>query len=558
MSAFSRQSALLISLFMLSLLSGCNTDFNFCIVDCKRVVSTSYGDVQGKSNSVVATWYDIPYAAAPEDDNRWRAPQPPAPWQGVLETKYRLRGCQQWAVPTALLDRFTDEDCLTVNVWAPDKPGDHPVMVWFFGGGLLLGSANEPQYMGHKLAKSQDVVVVTVNYRLGPMGFLSLPGLTQEQGQSGNYGFLDQVAALQWVNDEIAAFGGDPDRITLFGESAGGLSVCMHLASPLSRELFDNAIVASGPCGEWMTLNQADADARGLAFAASMGCDQTDAADQLACMRGLSGAQLKDKMKIQTNELFRVDGEDWPFFPYITQDNLFVTDTFENMIAANDALIDSGSLTPQSVILGTVKDEGSLFEALRDHPSAANYSSYLTQRYSELDASDITDVANLYPVQDFFNVGHAVSQIAGDRSIVCPTVKTANTLADAGYPTYHYEFAEYSESVLRKITLAQQGTNPPPLGVFHSGEIGFLFGVLGPTSQLDTDAQKAVSASIQGYMGALAHSGNPNHSDGVAWPQYDNANKAYLVWADGFNTANALRESYCNYWITEDFFEDSL
>ncbi len=540
------------------LLSSYASSFDFCFWDCDRIVETSYGKVKGRSNSLTNAWYRIPYAAAPTGENRWQPPKPVKPWDGTKSASFSLSGCEQWASPTGVFSPFTSENCLDLSIWAPDKPGKYPVMVWIFGGGFLLGSGNELSYKGTTLSQNEDVVVVTLNHRLGPLGFLSLPGLTAEQGQSGNYGFLDQVAALKWVNNEIEGFGGDPENITVFGESAGGASVCMLMASPLSRHLFQNSIISSGPCGEWLTMKQEEADQKGAEFAGMMGCDQQDAAEQLACMRKLSPKEMRKKIDAPFNELFLVDGTQWKFFPYFTKDDHFINANFEDMISANKALIEQGALTPQNVIIGTVKDEGSLFEALKDHPEEADYKDYMTERFTEMKPEDIDNVLNLYPIDQYINVGHAMATISGDRNIVCAMVKTSKNLYAAGYPVFQYQFTEYSDSILRMITKFQLGTNPPPLGVFHSGEIGFLFGSSAPTSSLKTDEQKAVSMSIQDYMGTLARTGNPNHASAPNWPAYNDTDENYLTWGQDFTIGSDLRGHYCDYWIAEDFFADNF
>jgi para-nitrobenzyl esterase len=529
---------------------------DFCWWDCNRIVETSYGKVKGKNHGSTNRWYAIPYGADASGNNRWKPPQPVKPWSGTRNASSSMTGCEQWASPTGVF--FSDEDCLNLTVYAPDKEGSFPVMFWIFGGGFLLGSGNESSYKGDDLVKNEDVVVVTINHRLGPLGFLSHKGLTNEQGRSGNYGFLDQVAALEWVKNEIAAFGGDPDNITVFGESAGGASVCMLMASPLSRHLFQKGIVSSGPCGEWETLTQEEADEKGKQFAIAMGCEQEVPAEQLACLRKMTPKEMRKKIDASFNELFKVDGTQWKYFPNFTKDDYFIDANFEDMIANNKNLIEQGKLTPQVVIQGTVKDEGSLFEALKDHPDNSEYEPFLRNRLSYMTEEDIQWVLKSYPIEQFDNVGHAMSVIMADQSIVCPGVKTAVSLTDAGYPVYQYQFTQYSDSILRLITKFQLGENPPPLGVFHSGEIGFLFGHSAPTGRPKTDDQKFVSNKMQQYMGSLAHTANPNKVGLSHWPIYTKEDKTYLIWGEDFSTEQNLRGDFCPWWIEKDFFGDNF
>src|ERR1700733_5591640 len=216
-----------------------------------KPVQTQSGLVQGATEDGIAVYKGIPFAAPPLGDLRWRAPQQPAAWTGVRGATKFAPACTQVPVvnPTFGMDAITtNEDCLYLNVWTPAKsPNDRlAVMVWIYGGGFTLGSTSMATYNGANLAK-KGVLFVSVAYRLGAFGFMAHPQLTAEQGgHSGNYGLLDQIAGLQWVKRNIAAFGGDPSRVTIFGESAGGISVSMLSASPLAKGLFHGAISESG------------------------------------------------------------------------------------------------------------------------------------------------------------------------------------------------------------------------------------------------------------------------------------------------------------------------
>jgi para-nitrobenzyl esterase len=216
-----------------------------------KPVRTQSGLVQGTMQDGIAVYKGIPFAAPPLGDLRWKAPQPLAAWTGVRNADKFAPACMQIPIvmPALGLDPVTvDEDCLYLNVWTPAKsPKDHlAVMVWIYGGGFTIGSTSLAQYGGENLAK-KGVVFVSVAYRLGALGFMAHPELSAEQGgHSGNYGLMDQIAGLEWVKRNIAAFGGDPHRVTIFGESAGGISVSMLAASPLAKGLFQGAISESG------------------------------------------------------------------------------------------------------------------------------------------------------------------------------------------------------------------------------------------------------------------------------------------------------------------------
>ncbi len=207
----------------------------------RQAVRTQAGLVQGTTEGDVTVYKGIPFAAPPVGDLRWRAPQPPAAWKDVRDADKFAPACMQVPIvmPALGLDALpVSEDCLYLNVWTPAKsPKDHlAVMVWIYGGGFTIGGTSLKQYDGENLAK-KGVVLVSIAYRLGPFGFLATPELSAEQdGHSGNYGLLDQIAGLEWVKRNIAAFGGDPNRVTIFGESAGGIAVSMLAASPLARD----------------------------------------------------------------------------------------------------------------------------------------------------------------------------------------------------------------------------------------------------------------------------------------------------------------------------------
>ena len=253
------------------------------------VIQLDSGPISGKVEDGVRIFSGIPYAAPPVGELRWKPPQPIASWKQVRNSTVFGPSCPQ---PTQQDAGKFSEDCLYLNVWTTAKsPAERlPVMVWIHGGAFNIGSGSQPEYDGRNLA-GKGVVVVTINYRLGPLGFLVHPLLSKESAQdtSGNYGLLDQIAALKWVQRNIAAFGGDPDRVTIFGESAGSKSVTLLMISPLSAGLFQRAIAESGgPMigSEYLNPaydgNMAKASKRGQELASKLGCGNTE--DVLAAM----------------------------------------------------------------------------------------------------------------------------------------------------------------------------------------------------------------------------------------------------------------------------------
>jgi len=282
-----------------------------CMQATTTDVMTNYGPVRGLTDGVVNTFTGIPFAAPPIGEKRWLPPQELAKWQKPKPAFLPKPGCIQMSTPNGVFGQ--SEDCLYLNIWAPASPGPHPVMVWIHGGGFVLGSGGEMVYIGDQLARQKDVIIVTLSYRLGFLGHMSLPELSADSayGASGNQAMLDQLAALKWVKNEIAHFGGDANNITLFGQSAGGLSVCQHLASPLSEGLFHKAIIQSGPCGSWKLKSLEVAENMGIEFANQVGCNDPDT--RLDCLRSLPAPLMRQRLGISNFEIFSVAIDDWKY-----------------------------------------------------------------------------------------------------------------------------------------------------------------------------------------------------------------------------------------------------
>jgi para-nitrobenzyl esterase len=262
-----------------------------------KVVAVDSGKLRGSEVEGVSSWKGIPFAAPPTGTNRWRAPQAPAAWQGVRDATQYANDCMQVPFPSdaAPLGTTPAEDCLYANVWRPTRGAKKlPVIFWIYGGGFVNGGASPPTYSGANLAK-QGVLVFSANYRVGRFGTFAHPQLTKEnadQGRLGNYGYMDQLAALNWVHKNVAAFGGDPGNVTVVGESAGGMSVLTLVTSPLAQGLFHKAVVMSG--GNGIAMGGADLAAIekvGVEFAAAKGIAADDPA-ALAKLRALSADEI--------------------------------------------------------------------------------------------------------------------------------------------------------------------------------------------------------------------------------------------------------------------------
>src|SRR6185503_8732365 len=365
------------------------------------------GDVQGTVNEQTRQFLGIPFAAPPVGALRWRPPQPPAPWPNVLQANAFAGACAQ--LGSIQGPASENEDCLYLNVWTPEpaprKP--LPVMVWFHGGGYQQGSAGDPVpfpgvpglfYDARVLAQERGVVVVTINYRLNVFGYFAHAALAGEDSAhpyAGNQGLLDQLAALQWVRANIAAFGGNPKRVTIFGESAGSQDTCLHVASPGSKKLFHRAISESGGC----TTRQptaSEAAATAATFATSAGCGA--ASDQLACLRAQPASALLAILQQSGTPGGIVPNFD--FGPVV--DGGFMPDQPRT-------LYDTGRYAKVPYILGSNTDEGTLFLLSTQVPTEAAYMAQLQARYG----TRAGEVAAVYPASSFASPKDALARAFG-------------------------------------------------------------------------------------------------------------------------------------------------
>ena len=398
------------------------------------LVLTDKGPVRGVAGPGVRRFLGIPYAAPPVGERRWRSPVPPEAWTEVRDATEPAAFCPQ-VVPFLNVSAGS-EDCLVVNVVTPDPPPPTPapVMVWIHGGAFntndgrqLIGGTE-----GGVIASTSGAVVVTLNYRLGQLGFLAHPALSAEDPGhpgSGNFGIEDQIAALQWVQRNIAAFGGDPNDVTIFGESAGGWSVCILLASPAAGGLFQRAIVESGLCTQPLS-DLTEAERQGQRFAELLGC--SDAPDVLACMRAAPADQVIATLPSDPNVVFG-KGEYGTWFPVV--DGNVIPQPLEDLFRA-------GEFNRVPVLIGSNRDEGTLFVAQafdeQGAPLAADqYRDALAYFVPDPAAADA--VAARYPLEAYPVPGAALAAAFGDGFLACPTIDTASLLAPY-VPTYLYQF----------------------------------------------------------------------------------------------------------------------
>jgi para-nitrobenzyl esterase len=465
------------------------------------VVEVDGGQVFGATDNGVHVFKGIPFAAAPIGGLRWKPPQPVVPWQGVREAKTFSAECMQTPYPeTSAYFRpamALSEDCLYLNVWSAAAPGDkRPVMVWIHGGAWTRGSGSIPVYEGLALAK-KGVVVVTTNYRLGVFGFLAHPELTAESPQhaSGNYAILDHVAALKWVQKNIASFGGDPSDVTIFGESAGSWSVNTVQATPLAKGLFHRAIGESG--GQFTsTTTLAAAEQAGLALAKAAG------ADSLNALRAVSADTL---LAIQS------------FRSGITVDGYVLPDTVRQLFAEkkqNNVPVLVGSNKNEWTTLGNVAQFPKTMEAYR-------------QRVERQFGAAVNEYDAAYPVKSDADIAEALLGVGRDTTFTLEMRTWARMVGAAGKPAYLYQF-----------TRVPPGPDPAR-GAYHAAEIQYVFNNVG-SRPWATDIDRRLANEMSSYWVNFATAGDPNGAGLPKWTRYDAASEPYLELGDTIQTKNHL------------------
>jgi para-nitrobenzyl esterase len=461
------------------------------------VVRVDTGRVKGVVNNGVAAFKGIPFAAPPVGALRWKAPLPAPDWKGVREAVEFGPRCMQASIYNDMVfrDKGPSEDCLYLNVWTPAASAKArlPVMVWVYGGGFAAGAASEPRQDGENLAR-KGVVVVSMNYRLNVFGFFAHAELAKESGHdsAGNYGLLDQVAALAWVHKNIAGFGGDPAQVTIFGESAGSFSVSALMASPLAQGLFQRAIGESGAFfGTVLNLKplpqSEEADAK---FAESIG------AHSLADLRAKPAAELL-AAAAKEHEI--------RFAPNI--DGYFLPQSVREIYAG-------GKQSHVPLLAGWNHDEGgygSIFG--KDAPTAANFVAYAHKHFG--DRAD--EFLKLYPADSDQQAKRSAQDLAGDQFIAFSTWKWLEMQGATGNSTlYRYEFDDAPPAPAN----AETGADAAPRGAYHSAEIEFVFGALASHDLPWRPGDKALSDLMSTYWANFAKSGDPNGTGLPGWPAY--------------------------------------
>ncbi|GAA1373025.1 carboxylesterase/lipase family protein [Streptomyces beijiangensis] len=473
--------------------------------DSSTLVRTQDGWVRGQSTSEGRQFLGIPYAQPPVGALRWAQPRPAKSWQGVRKaTDFSNRCVQSASWDPGYQDPTYTEDCLDLNIYAPEGIGSKPVMVWLHGGGLTAGAGSD--IVPDAFARQTGTVVVSVNYRLGAMGFLAAAGLDKEasDGVSGNYGMLDQQLALRWVRANIGRFGGDAGRVTVAGESAGGRSVCTQLASPTARGLFRAGIIESGAYGDCAARTRTTAAAAGAAFAAKLGCGS--AGDTVACLRGKSAQEV----------LAAQSGFDW---------GPVAGGTFLPQQPAE--AVASGRAANVPVLNGANQDEGRLFaygsyDGQGRPLTAAAYPGALTAAFGpETGAKALAR----YPLAAYPSPTLAYAAAVGDQLMACPALRLDRNLAGrergrgrgqgrGGAPVYAYEFADRTSPPFASIREAGKTFD---FGATHVNEVQYLFKHFGLPTPLNAE-QGALARQMVQYWGSFLHGSAPRAAGQPAMP----------------------------------------
>jgi para-nitrobenzyl esterase len=493
-------------------------------VDSELRVEVETGWLEGRRQDEAIAFLGVPYAAPPVEDLRWRPPQAPKSWSGVQLATAMSGECVQ-PVDSGSRDTKGTEDCLYLNAWTPDPAGRAPVMVFLHGGGNFRGSTSEPLgdatavdsdaplYDGARLAGRGGVVVVTLNYRLGALGFLSSPDLDAELGRtSGNFGLLDQIAALQWVQRNIPAFGGDPDRVLLFGQSGGGRDVNLLLTSSLTEGLFSAVAIHSAPLGAAQAQPLRE---RAQALAAEVGC--ADALDRLACLRAVDAHRLVGAEASRPLGLASA-----AFLPIV--DGTVVEDQPRNRVAA-------GLVQDVPILLGTTAAEYSHRWA---EVTPATYAGWVRAFVSP---RQVQPALEHYRLDRFATAHEAFVTLMSDRNVTCPHRSYARAIARAGYDGWLYRFDQTLPAEARL-----------GFGPYHTSDLVYLFQHLDDPQLEGTDEDRSTQEAMMQLWTAFAATGQPALADGPEWAPFDVATEPSLRIGPQPRPESFLKQEDCDFW----------
>ena len=483
------------------------------------IVETHYGKVQGSQQGSISVWKGIPFAQPPTGERRFRAPQPPESWTGVRETtKFSPIAPQVAEMGAAMVgpmgaDRVMklppiSEDCLYLNIWSPGADHERrPVMVYIHGGAFTLGSASDPWYDGTSFAANHNTVVVSLNYRLGILGFVYLKDLAvkdlagADASYTGNCGLLDQIAALRWVRENIAAFGGDPDNVTVMGESAGAMSIAALLGMPAAQGLFQRAILQSGAAGEMATRPQATQVAQALLTKLGLESSQLSA---------LADVPIETLLKVQP-ELQRESGGGLVYRPMIDDDTLPQHPL---------VMMAQGLSANVAILVGTNRDEWRLFAMMSGGVQVDE------ERLQQIFGDEAQQVLAMYTeARADKSPEMAWIDIMSDLVFRMPAIRLADEQVQQGAPVWMYRF-DWESPAFGGV-----------LGAAHAMDIPFVFNTLDVgLSRIftgDSPNRQALAALMHASWAAFIRSGNPAIASLPTWPRYDLERRATMI----FNNA---------------------
>ncbi|XP_053316772.1 cholinesterase [Spea bombifrons] len=523
--------------------------------DDEPFVSTNSGKVRGIEipvfSGIITAFLGIPYAEPPVGALRFKKPEPHKPWSEVWNASQYGNSCYQYVDQTfpgfpgaEMWNPNTElsEDCLYLNIWIPTpKPKKASVMVWIYGGGFETGTSSLDVYDGKFLARTERVIVISINYRVGALGFLAFPGNPEAPG---NVGLFDQRLALQWIHENIAAFGGNPKSITLFGESAGGASVSYHMLSPKSHPFFTRAIMQSGTANApWAVISKTEAQNRALTLANLLSCSFRNETEIIACLRSKTPQEIVEKAlsTLPHRSLIEIN-----FLPAVDGD--FLIDTPE-------VLLELGQLKKTTEILtGVNKDEGSYFLVYnlpgfsKDHESFINRTQF--QENVKLAFRKATELAvdsilfHYTNWEDEQNPTHnrdAMDDIVGDYNFICPLLEFTKRNTELGNAAYVYFFNHRSSKL----------SWPDWMGVVHGYEIEFVFGIPMYRRLNFTRSEEKLARTIMRYWANFAKTGNPNgaQSQENRWPVFTLDEQHYLMLdTEDSKTDRKMRAKQCRFW----------
>ncbi len=492
-----------------------------------EVTIDGLGTVRGIYENGARSYYAIPYAEPPVGALRWQSPVASGPWTGTLDGSEKPEACAQSALSFGALG---SEDCLFLNVHTPaTATTDAPVVVWIHGGAFVFGEGVQTDRgtRGDLLAV-EGAVVVSMNYRLGAFGFFVNDALDT----AGNAGFEDQILALEWVRDHIADFGGDPANVTIVGESAGGLSVCLHLVAPRSRDLFARAISESGLCDSVLSPREERLEVSNDLVTA-LGCDT--APDEATCLRDATMDAVRDSSGLD-GVFGTLTSRVRPWWPYA--DGVVVPEQFR-------AAVENDRIADVPLIVGWNRNEGTLFIDLAERSGVvADEATYhdLAMSLAATIGAEPSVVEAQYPLADYPDPGAALGAMLGHAALACPSRRAAALLAENGHDVHVYRF-EYPDASFQLVERPERD-----LGAFHSAEIQFVFGRPARlTRPRFTEEEAALSSAMQGAWLRFVRTGDPSDAT-LAWPAYDAATDTHMVFDRTVATGTAADRDDCMLW----------